>query len=77
MFRLPVCLERVELILQKKKMKFEETSMKTTILPEESDAKSPAGASLNFSFVNADARFRIVFPFGIGIAMGLPWNYVS
>jgi mannose-6-phosphate isomerase-like protein (cupin superfamily) len=44
----PVCLERVELILQNKKMKFEERNMKTTMLPEESDAKSPAGADIRF-----------------------------
>ncbi len=48
MFRLPVCLERVELILQNKKMKFEERNMKTTMLPEESDAQSPAGADIRF-----------------------------
>ena len=47
-FRLPVCLERVELILQNKKMKFEERNMKTTMLPEEPDAKSPAGADIRF-----------------------------
>jgi mannose-6-phosphate isomerase-like protein (cupin superfamily) len=29
-------------------MKFEERSMKTTMLPEESDAKSPAGADIRF-----------------------------
>jgi len=45
-FRLPVRLECVELILQKKKMKFEERSMKTTMLPEKSDRKSPAGADI-------------------------------
>ena len=40
-------LECVELIfLQKKKMKFEERSMKTTMLPEKSDRKSPAGADI-------------------------------
>jgi mannose-6-phosphate isomerase-like protein (cupin superfamily) len=43
-----VCLERVELILQNKKMKFEERNMQTTMLPEESDAKSPAGADIRF-----------------------------
>ena len=47
-FRLPLWLERVELILQNKKMKLEERNMKTTMLPEESDAKSPAGADIRF-----------------------------
>jgi mannose-6-phosphate isomerase-like protein (cupin superfamily) len=47
-FRLPVYLERVELILQNKKIKFEESNMKTTMLPEESDAQSPAGADIRF-----------------------------
>ncbi|WP_345300653.1 cupin domain-containing protein, partial [Candidatus Villigracilis affinis] len=45
-FCLPVRLECVELIFQKKKMKFEERSMKTTMLPEKSDRKSPAGADI-------------------------------
>ena len=46
--RLRLCLEGVGLILQDKKMKFEERIMKTTMLPEEPDAKSPAGADIRF-----------------------------
>ena len=45
-FRFPIRLEYVELILQKKKLKFEERRMKTTMLPEKSDRKSPAGADI-------------------------------
>lgn len=43
-----MCLERVELVPENKKMKFQERNMKTTMLPEESDVKSPAGADIRF-----------------------------